>query len=146
MHRRRFAVLLGAGASYGAWDDHVSTPPLGDSLFDCLVARLPTYMGHANIRITLDTYGHLMPGNEDEAAGLLDAYLARTSGANRGANETETAYERHIRRLCRYVPHLGAGWALWARWLGYAVLSAGEPLKTVYKAACGGYRQLCNFA
>jgi integrase len=38
---------------------------------------LSTYMGHANIKITLDTYGHLMPGNEQEAAGLLDAYLAR---------------------------------------------------------------------
>jgi hypothetical protein len=24
-----------------------------------------------------DHYGHLMPGNEDEAAGLLDAYLER---------------------------------------------------------------------
>jgi hypothetical protein len=23
----------------------------------------------------LDRYGHLMPGSEDEAAGLLDAYL-----------------------------------------------------------------------
>ncbi len=38
---------------------------------------LSTYMGHANIKITLDTYGHLMPGNEEEAAGLLDAYLER---------------------------------------------------------------------
>ena len=36
---------------------------------------LSTYMGHANISITLDRYGHLMPGNEAEAAGLLDAYL-----------------------------------------------------------------------
>lgn len=33
-------------------------------------------MGHASISITLDLYGHLMPGNEGEAAGLLDAYLA----------------------------------------------------------------------
>jgi hypothetical protein len=31
-------------------------------------------MGHANISITLDHYGHLRPGNEDQAAGLLDAY------------------------------------------------------------------------
>ena len=38
---------------------------------------LSTYMGHANISITLDRYGHLMPGSEDEAAGLLDAYLER---------------------------------------------------------------------
>jgi integrase len=37
---------------------------------------LSSYMGHANISITLDRYGHLMPGNEDEAADLLDAYLA----------------------------------------------------------------------
>src|ERR1022692_67688 len=45
MHRRRFAVLLGAGASYGAWDDHASTPPLGDSLFEYLVARFPKTWG-----------------------------------------------------------------------------------------------------
>lgn len=36
---------------------------------------LSTFMGHANISITLDRYGHLMPGSEAEAAGLLDAYL-----------------------------------------------------------------------
>lgn len=40
------------------------------------VKALSTYMGHASITITLDRYGHLMPGNEAEAAGLLDAYLA----------------------------------------------------------------------
>jgi len=37
---------------------------------------LATYMGHASVMITLDRYGHLMPGNEIQAAGLLDAYLA----------------------------------------------------------------------
>jgi integrase len=36
---------------------------------------LSTFMGHANISITLDRYGHLMPGAEDEAATLMDAYL-----------------------------------------------------------------------
>jgi integrase len=41
---------------------------------------LSTYMGHANISITLDRYGHLMPGNEADAAGLLDAYLASSAG------------------------------------------------------------------
>jgi integrase len=41
---------------------------------------LSTYMGHANIGITLDLYGHMFPGNEDEAAGLLDAYLERAVG------------------------------------------------------------------
>jgi integrase len=44
---------------------------------------LSTYMGHANISITLDKYGHLMPGNEAEAAGLLDAYLERADTAAR---------------------------------------------------------------
>jgi integrase len=37
---------------------------------------LSTFMGHANIAVTLDLYGHLMPGSEDEAAGMLDSYLA----------------------------------------------------------------------
>ena len=35
-----------------------------------------TYLGHASISITFDCYGHLFPGNESEARGLLDAYLA----------------------------------------------------------------------
>ena len=33
------------------------------------------YMGHASITITLDRYGHLLPGNEHEAAELLDQWL-----------------------------------------------------------------------
>ena len=37
---------------------------------------LSTFMGHANISITLGRYGHLMPGSEAEAADLLDTYLA----------------------------------------------------------------------
>jgi integrase len=36
---------------------------------------LSTYMGHSSITITLDRYGHLMPGNEEEAAGMLGAFL-----------------------------------------------------------------------
>ena len=36
---------------------------------------LSTYMGHASITITLDRYGHLMPGNETAAADMLDGYL-----------------------------------------------------------------------
>ena len=49
---------------------------------------LSTYMGHASVTITLDRYGHLMPGNEEEAAGLLDAYLERASTAARIATLT----------------------------------------------------------
>lgn len=45
-------------------------------------------MGHASVSITFDRYGHLMPGNESEAAGMLDAYLARAASA-RQARDTE---------------------------------------------------------
>ncbi|MDQ3857904.1 MAG: site-specific integrase [Actinomycetota bacterium] len=38
---------------------------------------LSAYMGHSSVTITLDRYGHLMPGNESQAAQLLDSYLAR---------------------------------------------------------------------
>jgi hypothetical protein len=44
---------------------------------------LSTYMGHSSITITLDRYGHLMPGNEDAAAERLDAYLERANTAAR---------------------------------------------------------------
>jgi hypothetical protein len=37
---------------------------------------LSTFMGHATISITLDLYGHLMPGSEAEAAALLGDYVA----------------------------------------------------------------------
>lgn len=43
---------------------------------------LSTFMGHASIAITLDLYGHLMPGAGDEAATMLDAYLAREVGGS----------------------------------------------------------------
>jgi integrase len=43
---------------------------------------LSTFMGHANISITLDRYGHLMPGAEDEAAALMDAYLQASRGVS----------------------------------------------------------------
>ena len=36
---------------------------------------LSTYLGHASITTTLDRYGHLFPGSEAEAAGLLNTYL-----------------------------------------------------------------------
>ncbi len=40
---------------------------------------LSSYMGHASVTITYDRYGHLMPGNEEEAAALADAYLEKAS-------------------------------------------------------------------
>ena len=41
---------------------------------------LSSYMGHSSITVTLDRYGHLMPGNEVEAAAMLAAYLERDTG------------------------------------------------------------------
>ena len=52
---------------------------------------LSTYMGHANIAITLDRYGHLMPGNEGDAADLLDAYLERATAATARTAEVTPA-------------------------------------------------------
>ncbi len=42
---------------------------------------LSTYMGHSSVMITFDRYGHLMPGNEAEAAQLLDGYLGDAPSA-----------------------------------------------------------------
>ncbi len=44
---------------------------------------LSTFLGHASITTTLDRYGHLFPGSEAEAAGMLDAYLARADTSRR---------------------------------------------------------------
>jgi integrase len=46
---------------------------------------LSSFMGHASITITLDRYGHLLPGSEDEAAELLDGYLERADSEARKA-------------------------------------------------------------
>jgi integrase len=46
---------------------------------------LSTYMGHASITITLDRYGHLLPGNETEAARLLEAWLTKGTNANKSS-------------------------------------------------------------
>jgi hypothetical protein len=47
-------------------------------------------MGHATIAITYDLYGHLMPGSHDEAASLLDAFLARSASGGVAAPPNTT--------------------------------------------------------
>jgi integrase len=44
---------------------------------------ITAYLGHASIQTTFDLYGHLMPGNEDEAVALVDAYLERANTSRR---------------------------------------------------------------
>lgn len=41
-----------------------------------------TYLGHSSITVTLDRYGHLMPGNEAESVRAMDAYLGRLETGN----------------------------------------------------------------
>jgi integrase len=56
------------------------------------VKALSEFLGHASITITLDRYGHLLPGSIAEAAALLDAYHARDTdrtGAPTGARPTK---------------------------------------------------------
>lgn len=43
------------------------------------VKALSAYIGHGSIAITLDRYGHMLPGNEEDAAGRLDALVARSA-------------------------------------------------------------------
>jgi integrase len=47
---------------------------------------LSTVMGHASVAITLDRYAKLFEAQEREAAGLLNAYLARADTAARLAH------------------------------------------------------------
>ena len=48
-------------------------------------------MGHASVTITLDRYGHLFPGNEDQSAGLLDAYLEAAVRQSRDSRTPDRA-------------------------------------------------------
>lgn len=51
------------------------------------VKALSEFLGHASITITLDRYGHLLPGSIAEAATLLDTFLDRTGGRTGGRDE-----------------------------------------------------------
>ena len=81
-----FSVWTVAHDAKTAWH-HAGLTPIG--LHECrhtyaayMIAAginpkaLSTYMGHASITITLDRYGHLLPGNETQAAQLLDTWLS----------------------------------------------------------------------
>lgn len=37
------------------------------------------YMGHSSVEITFDRYGHLFPGNTDEAAALIETWMSRAA-------------------------------------------------------------------
>lgn len=60
---------------------------------------LTEYMGHSSITVSFDLYGHLMPGNEAEAAGLLDGYLDRATKLSAVFGKGERKHDRilHVR-------------------------------------------------
>jgi integrase len=64
---------------------------------------LQSFMGHASITVTLDTYGHLMPGSEAEAAVLVETYLTaqreRAEDAARAAGDRLTGAPTGAREL-----------------------------------------------
>jgi hypothetical protein len=90
---------------------------------------LSTFMGHANTSITLDRYGHLMPGFEEEAAGLLDAYLEAKREGCRGARSRDRSrigighrqfckpitFLRHYQAFLRLYPRSVVGASKWVR-------------------------------
>jgi integrase len=41
--------------------------------------KVSTYMGHANISITLDRYSHLFERNERDTLELVDAFIERAN-------------------------------------------------------------------
>jgi len=57
---------------------------------------------HANIGVTMDRYGHLMPGAEAEAAALADAYPERANALARAA--TTTGLRRNSAAVAE-IPH-----------------------------------------
>jgi integrase len=76
-------------------EDHQNTTPTGErirpiGLQDCrhtavsqmldagiTIDKVSKFIGHASITITIDRYGHLLPGGEADAIALLDAYHQR---------------------------------------------------------------------
>ncbi|MHB1467615.1 MAG: tyrosine-type recombinase/integrase [Solirubrobacteraceae bacterium] len=45
------------------------------------IDKVSKFIGHSSITVTIDRYGHLLPGGEAEAAALLDEYHARRRAA-----------------------------------------------------------------
>ena len=44
------------------------------------IGTVSAAMGHSSVKVTWDRYHHLMPGTMDEAAELIQTYIARRSG------------------------------------------------------------------
>jgi integrase len=54
---------------------------------------LSEYLGHSSITITMDRYGHLMPGSKDEFRNLVDEFLERSTGAASAADSRQASVQ-----------------------------------------------------
>ena len=65
-----------------------------------------TYMGHSSITITLDRYGHLMPGQGAETVERVDAYLAAATAEAipRASTDVTLGLARFRRSLPSWAP------------------------------------------
>jgi integrase len=79
---------------------------------------LSTFMGHASVTMTLDRYGHLFRGSEEEAAGLL----APTS-SDRPRRPADDRAARALQCAADSWPSSGSGGADW----GSSQPAAGQP-------------------
>lgn len=80
-----FSKMGNYSRSRTAWKTIEDPPTLHDARHtfasylihaQCNAKALSVVMGHASIGITFDTYGHLMPGGEQEVGRLLGEFLA----------------------------------------------------------------------
>ena len=60
---------------------------------------LSEFLGHSSITITLDRYGHLMPGSQDKAVQLVDAYIERSLAQGLAKGPPERTVKRNTARL-----------------------------------------------
>src|SRR4051794_11680276 len=95
-------------------------------------------MGHSSIETTFARYGHLLPGNESEAAALLDAYLERELAVRRltsigWASATPTCF---VQEGSQVMACLGTPWvAADLPALGPSVDEAGEAVTVVRRVS-----------
>ena len=75
--RRRMYDAWDEGRSCGGWGSPSARHTFASDVIAAGVnaKALSGYLGHANIAVTFDRYGHLMPGSEAEARDRLNAYL-----------------------------------------------------------------------
>ena len=88
--RRSGSASRGAPDRIRARADSADLEPI--TLHECRHSAISTWIaaginlkvtssmaGHASISITLDRYGHLLPGAEDEAAAIMNTYNERSA-------------------------------------------------------------------